>query len=107
MLRTSDRRIVRHLRLVESIAALHRSIPSTDVEAPADAPASPDGRRWGRLVLLELIGQGTSCDVFRAWDSELHRDVALKLLHHDEAGGTAARRRRADGRGQASGPAPP
>jgi eukaryotic-like serine/threonine-protein kinase len=82
-----DRRIVRHLRLVDSIAALHRSIPSTDTEPPAvpGAPA-PDGRRWGRLVLLELIGKGTSCDVYRAWDSELHRDVALKLLHHDAAG---------------------
>jgi serine/threonine protein kinase/tetratricopeptide (TPR) repeat protein len=82
----SDLRIVRHLRLVDSIAALHRSIPSTDVEAPVATPSAPAGRRWGRLVLLELIGKGTSCDVFRAWDSELHRDVALKLLHHDEAG---------------------
>jgi len=81
-----DRRIVRHLRLVDSIAALHRSIPPTDVETPAGTPAAPDGRRWGRLVLLELIGKGTSCDVFRAWDSELHRDVALKLLHQEAVG---------------------
>ena len=79
-----DRRIVRHLRLVDTIAALHRSIPSTDLDSPAPTPATPDGRRWGRLVLLEPIGKGTSCDVFRAWDSELHRDVALKLLHADE-----------------------
>ncbi len=82
----SERRIVRHLRLVETIAALHRSIPESEDEAPAAVPATPQGRRWGRLVLLELIGQGTSCDVFRAWDSELHRDVALKLFHVDEAG---------------------
>ncbi len=26
--------------------------------------------------------------MFRAWDSDLHRDVALKLLHHDEGGGS-------------------
>ena len=82
----SERRIVRHLRFVESIAALHRSIPASDDEAPAAAPSVPQGRRWGRLVLLELIGQGSSCDVFRAWDSELHRDVALKLFHVDETG---------------------
>ena len=86
----NERRIVRHLRLVERIAALHRSIPSSsDDEAPVAVPSTPPGRRWGRLVLLELIGQGSSCDVFRAWDSELHRDVALKLFHVDEAGSTA------------------
>ena len=77
-----DRRLVRHLRLVDSIAALHRSIPviPADLETPRIAPAARDGRRWGRLVLLEPIGEGTSCEVFRAWDSELHRDVALKLF---------------------------
>ena len=79
-----DRRIVRHLRLVDSIAALHRSIPPTTTDTPLATPATPDGRRWGRLVILEAIGKGTSCDVFRAWDSELHRDVALKLLHQDD-----------------------
>ncbi len=47
--------------------------------------AEPSGPRWGRLVLLERIGEGTSADVNRAWDSELHRDVALKLMH-DEGG---------------------
>ncbi len=79
-----DRRIVRHLRLVDSIAALHRSIPPTPSDTPVTTLTSTDGRPWGRLVLLECIGQGTSCDVFRAWDSELHRDVALKLLHQDD-----------------------
>jgi TolB-like protein len=81
-----DLHLVRHLRLVDSIAALHRSIPAipADVETPGAAPAVRDGRRWGRLVLLEPIGKGTSCEVFRAWDSELHRDVALKLFLQDE-----------------------
>jgi eukaryotic-like serine/threonine-protein kinase len=88
-----DKRLVRHLRLVESIATLHRSIPATDADAPAPAAATPDGRRWGRLVLLELIGKGTSCDVFRAWDSELHRDVALKLLHDGDVDSAGAHAR--------------
>jgi eukaryotic-like serine/threonine-protein kinase len=75
------RRLVRHLRLVDSIAALHRSIPASDpAEAPA-AEAQPAGSRWGRLIILDRIGEGTSCEVFRAWDTELHRHVALKLLH--------------------------
>ncbi len=77
------KRLARHLRLVDSISALHRSIPSEEAAA-APADRHPDrGRRWGRLVLLEQIGSGASCDVYRAWDAELHRDVALKLLHEE------------------------
>ncbi len=79
-------RLVRHLRLVDSIAALHRSMPAEESAPPLAEPRTPRGKRWGRLVLLEQIGSGTSCDVYRAWDAELHRDVALKLLH-DEPGG--------------------
>ncbi len=87
-----DVRLVRHLRLVDSIAALHRSIPDSpaDVETLRVVPPASDGRRWGRLVLLEPIGKGTSCEVFRAWDSELHRDVALKLFFQDEIAGRDA-----------------
>jgi serine/threonine-protein kinase len=88
-----DRRLVRHLRLVDSIATLHRSIPPIDADAPAATVALHDGRRWGRLVLLELIGRGASCDVFRAWDSELHRDVALKLLHDEDVDAAGAHAR--------------
>jgi serine/threonine protein kinase len=77
------RRLVGHLRLVDRIATLHRSIPE-DAASPGDvtSPSAvrPDGEAWGRLVLRERIGEGTSGDVYRAWDSELHLDVALKLL---------------------------
>ena len=78
----AERRLVRHLRLVESIASLYRSIPAEEDLPGIDAApvAEPDGPRWGRLVLLEPIGQGSSGEVLRAWDSELHREVALKLL---------------------------
>jgi serine/threonine protein kinase/tetratricopeptide (TPR) repeat protein len=86
-----NQRLVRHLRLVEKIATLHRSIPASEGDLPAPIPTPPDGRRWGRLVLLESIGKGASCDVHRAWDSELHRDVALKLLHDDGSGDAHAR----------------
>ena len=96
----ADRRLASHLRLVESIAALHRSIPPVDEtepesyllrQPPAWSRASEPGRRaaadappgaqWGRLALLDRIGAGTSCEVYRAWDTALHREVALKLLH--------------------------
>ena len=85
------RRLVRHLRLVESIASLHRSIPVAEpgdlevagVRASWVTGAGPAGPHWGRLTLLDRIGQGTSCEVYRAWDTALHREVALKLLHDE------------------------
>jgi serine/threonine protein kinase len=81
------RRLARHLRLVDSIAALHRSIaPEALVDTLSEPTAAPGGKPWGRLVLLERVAEGSSGEVYRAWDSELHRDVALKLLH----GGGAA-----------------
>jgi hypothetical protein len=76
-----DRRLVRHLRLVENISALHRSIPPEDDDQfGVPATPEPEGPRWGRLILLEQIGRGSSGDVYRAWDRDLHREVALKLL---------------------------
>jgi eukaryotic-like serine/threonine-protein kinase len=51
------------------------STVSLDVAVPAGAG------RWGRLELLELVGQGTFGDVYRARDSHLQREVAVKLLH--------------------------
>jgi TolB-like protein/Tfp pilus assembly protein PilF len=79
----AERRLVRHLRLVESIASLYRSIPAEDAGLPeigVPPLVEPEGPRWGRLVILEPIAQGSSGEVLRAWDSELHREVALKLL---------------------------
>jgi eukaryotic-like serine/threonine-protein kinase len=86
----AERRLVRHLRLVDSIAALHRSIPAAAPAGETPTVTEPEGRRWGRLILVERIGEGTSCEVFKAWDTELHRHVALKLLHdsHGEDGHT-------------------
>jgi TolB-like protein/Tfp pilus assembly protein PilF len=84
-----DRRLIQHLRLVESIATLYRSLPAAEpledpnAEAEARRVTEPAGPRWGRLVMLDRIGEGTSSEVYRAWDSELHREVALKLLHDE------------------------
>ena len=95
-----SRPLVRHLRLVESIASLHRSIPpieADDSQIPSATVADrsrapgPAVGEWGRLSLLDRIGHGTSCEVYRAWDTALQREVALKLLHdegdHAEAHG--------------------
>src|SRR5438876_5000084 len=54
-----------------------------DVEGPtvpvAHKPA-PEGPRWGQLVLLDKVGEGSFGEVYRAWDVTLEREVALKLM---------------------------
>ena len=76
-----DHDVVRKLKILAGIAGLHRSLTH---DTPASArPAVPEAKleRWGRLEILERIGQGSFGEVFRAWDSKLDREVAVKLLH--------------------------
>jgi tRNA A-37 threonylcarbamoyl transferase component Bud32 len=61
------------LQDLERIAAFHRSLG-----------AGPAVETWGRLHLLERLGSGTRGEVWKAWDPELKRDVALKLLRADK-----------------------
>ncbi len=39
------------------------------------------GQRFGPYEILSRLGGGAMGLVFRAWDSRLHREVAIKLLH--------------------------
>lgn len=65
---------VEALRAVSSIAEFHR-----DLQRGAGAGSAPE--RWGDLLLIERIGRGANAEVFRAWEPQLRREVALKLLH--------------------------
>jgi TolB-like protein/Tfp pilus assembly protein PilF len=47
---------------------------------PEDAPLSLIGRRLGAYQLLSLLGAGGMGEVYRARDTKLDREVALKLL---------------------------
>lgn len=77
-----ERRWIGHLRLVERVAESHRdsSVIGASTLPPADAPPESGQQRWGRLLLAVKIGEGGFGEVYRARDSWLDRDVALKLL---------------------------
>ena len=69
------RSLVTQLRTLAAVTEFYRSLP-----AEAALASTPVGEMWGHLRIDERIGAGAFGQVFRAWDTRLDRQVALKLL---------------------------
>ena len=80
-----DPATVEQLKAISAIADLRRAI--------ADEPANAGTRSWGSLTIVGRIGAGQFGEVFRAWDTRLHRQVALKMLRPPASSDPANERR--------------
>jgi serine/threonine-protein kinase len=94
--RARRRGALEELRVIAKIASFHRSAhqsslaptpPRTTGETSPTAEQSPAAFEWwGELVLIEEVGVGSFGVVYRAYDPQLERPVAVKLLRRASSG---------------------
>ena len=71
-------------------AASNTVLDVSSDDAPVDERVLPPGTQIGRYLVLERVGAGGMGIVHAAYDPDLDRKVAIKILH-EEAAGTSGR----------------
>jgi tetratricopeptide (TPR) repeat protein len=78
------------LHLKSCARCLELLLRTDDRAPPVRTPELPTGTLLGRYVVLNLVGRGGMGEVYAAYDPELDRRIAVKLLRADREGEAGA-----------------
>ncbi len=85
--------VIAALRDVDRIHSFNRGLQRAETPGDPVPAGTGDVPRWGDLLLLERCGVGAQAEVYRAWDPDLRREVALKLIRAGAPGADAGAER--------------